>query len=76
MRSTIEIKTLLEYANAQLERRDEFATSSFKAGVCVMIERALFEANAYSGFHFLTEDDKPEDESYWSRHYYLPLELR
>lgn len=57
MRSTVSAVAILDYANKQLERKNDFATSSFKSGVCLMIERILFEAGAYSGFKFLGDSE-------------------
>ena len=70
MRTTTSVSTMLEYANRQLERTDEFANRSFKAGICVMIEQILFEAGSYNGFTFLTEDTEVGTAGYYSRVYF------
>lgn len=66
VKKTVSIKNLLEWANHQLAREDEHATQEFKAGISVMLEEALHQANAYNGFRFL----KPGDNKVGSPHYY------
>ena len=51
MRKTISVKGMLEWANHQLGRTDEFATEKFKAGVCCMIENILMESSNYMGYN-------------------------
>ena len=51
MRKTIGVKGMLEWANHQLGRTDEFATEKFKAGVCCMIENILMESGNYMGYN-------------------------
>jgi len=51
MRKTISVKGMLEWANHQLGRTDEFATEKFKAGVCCMIENILMESGNYMGYN-------------------------
>ena len=50
-RKTIEVKGMLEWANRQLGRTDEFATEKFKAGICVMIEELLHSSGNYQGYN-------------------------
>ena len=50
-KKTLPIKDLLEYANKQLARTDVYANNiEFKAGICVMIEFALHQTDAYKGY--------------------------
>ena len=56
-KKTIKVDIMLEYANTQLRRTDEFADKSFKAGVCVMIEKILRDANTYNGYCHLDADN-------------------
>ena len=51
MRKTISVKGMLEWANHQLGRTDEFATEKFKAVVCCMIENILMESGNYMGYN-------------------------
>jgi hypothetical protein len=51
-RKTCEVKSLLEFANKQLARKDDEATKEFKSGVCLMIERALHDTGNYHGFNY------------------------
>lgn len=60
-RKTIEVKTLLSYANTQLARKDETATKEFKYGICIMIENVLKATNNYNGFIFLNNEDSDCD---------------
>ena len=50
-RKTIDVLTLLEWANRNLKREDEFATVDFKSGICSMIEMVLLETGNYEGFN-------------------------
>ncbi len=40
-RKTIEVKPIIELANKQLARTDEYADFKFKCGVSVMVEQIL-----------------------------------
>ena len=51
MRKTIEVKEMLEWANHQLGRNDEYATEKFKAGICTMIEHLLMGSGNYQGYN-------------------------
>jgi hypothetical protein len=61
-RKTIEVMEMLVWANNQLIRTDEFATQSFKAGICGMIEKLLTASGNYKGYRNL------DGEAY--NHYY------
>ena len=70
-KKTIEIQKMLDYANTQLARTDEYVTDNFKAGITVMIERMLLDTNNYNGFRFLDSDNTDIDGGkYYSRYYY------
>ena len=56
-RKTIELKELVEYGNKQLARKDAYATIEFKAGICIMLEKALHMAEAYGGYSHNDKDD-------------------
>jgi len=51
-RKTINVNAILAEANKQLARQDEFATTEFKAGVCVILERILMDTGNYDGFNY------------------------
>jgi len=66
----IDVSFMLHYANTQLDRTDEYATRDFKAGICVMIERILFETGNYNGFsHNSDEPQNTDSKEYYSRSY-------
>lgn len=70
-RKTIDVNLLIDYANTQLARTDEFGTISFKIGVIVMLEHILMRTNNYRGFYFLDNDDtKVNTLGYYSRRYF------
>lgn len=70
-RKTIEVQTMLDYANVQLARTDSFATLEFKCGISAMVERILHRSGNYNGFHFLNNDDSEIGTlGYESRKYY------
>ena len=72
-RKTINVTTLLNWANTELQRTDEFATVDFKAGICSMIEMVLFKSNNYNGFMFKNNNDSETGTlGYYSRFYYHP----
>ena len=73
-RKTVGVIEMIEFANTQLRRFDEDATKEFKEGVCVMIEKIMFKADCYSGFHFLDNNDCAINTlGHASRKYYMPL---
>ena len=74
---SVKVADLLEWGNAQLAREDEFADQKFKAGVCVLLEKALHESGNYQGYNQIYwlkqgyqewraagEPDFPEKEKY------------
>jgi hypothetical protein len=75
MRKTIEVLDILNYANDSLARKDEFADSKFKAGICTMIEQFLLRTDNYKGFAFLHEDQNVGTPNYYSRYYYINQKL-
>jgi len=69
-KKTADVKSLIEWGNKQLARKDEYATKKFKAGIAVMMEKILHESGNYEGFRFLVAgENKIEDESYYDREY-------
>jgi hypothetical protein len=60
-RKNIEVSSILNYANTQLERTDSYADMKFKAGVCTMVETILMRSNNYKGFVFQNNDDSQFD---------------
>ena len=70
-RKTIEVKEILEFANTQLARTDEYADTGFKSGICVMIERVLMDTNNYNGYMHLDKDDcEFGTNGYFNRKYF------
>jgi hypothetical protein len=70
-KKTIEVSTMLDWANEQLKRTDEFATVAFKAGIATTIERILFNTNNYKGFGFIDNADSDTGTlGYYTRFYY------
>jgi len=70
-RKTIEVSTMVEWANTQLARTDEYADVGFKSGISTMIERILHNANNYQGFMFINNDDSECGTlGYYSRTYF------
>ena len=70
-RKTIEVSTMVEWANTQLARTDEYADVGFKSGISTMIERILHNANNYQGFMFINNDDSDCGTlGYYSRTYF------
>ena len=71
-KKTIEVASLLEWANMQLARTDEFADVGFKSGIATMIERVLMDSGNYNGYHHLDpEDCEFGTIGYFSRKYLL-----
>ena len=76
-RKTVEVLPLLEWANKNLSRDDQFATVDFKSGVCSMIEMVLMSTNNYAGFMFLdNEDSDCGTLGYYSRSYFYSAKMR
>ena len=69
-KKTHPVADILAYANYQLSRTDEFATTDFKAGICSMIDNILHETGNYEGFSFLDHSDcETGTLGYYSRCY-------
>lgn len=76
MRKTCNVVEMIEYANMQLARTDEFATKDFKVGISVMIESILHVTGNYSGFMFLNNKDSDTGTlGYYSRRYFINNKL-
>jgi hypothetical protein len=76
-RKTVNVLPLLEWANKNLARKDEFATVDFKSGVCTMIEMVLHETGNYEGFMFLNHEDSDCGTlGYYSRQYFYSSKMR
>lgn len=56
-KKTIEVKGMLEWANMQLARTDEYADVGFKSGIATMIERILMDSGNYNGYSHLDSDN-------------------
>ncbi len=70
-RKTIEVLRILEWANHNLKRNDEYATREFKIGIICMLEDILHATNNYAGFMFLNNDDSDTGTlGYYSRSYF------
>lgn len=72
-RKTIEVKEMLEWANTQLGRTDEYATEKFKAGICSMIEEVLHSTGNYKGYNELEYGSEYTNE--YCRYYYTANSL-
>jgi hypothetical protein len=76
MKKTIEVTEMLNWANGQLSRSDEYADAKFKAGICTAIENILMKTGNYKGFGFRNnEDSETGTLGYYSRVYYTNLKL-
>ena len=76
-RKTVDVLILLEWANKNLAREDEFATADFKLGICTMIEMVLHESGNYEGFTFHNNDDSDCGTlGYYSRIYWYSDKMR
>mgnify|MGYP001179056492 FL=1 len=76
-RKTVNVLMLLEWANKNLAREDEFATVDFKSGICSMIELVLHESGNYEGFTFQDNDDSACGTlGYYSRIYWYSDKMR
>ena len=73
MKKTIEVKEMLEWANKQLARTDEYADEKFKAGICTMIEKLLMETGNYKGYNELEYGSEYNNE--YCRYYYVANNL-
>ena len=76
-RKTVDVLMLLQWANKNLAREDEFATVDFKSGICTMIEMVLHESGNYEGFGFQDNDDSDCGTlGYYSRIYWYSNKMR
>jgi hypothetical protein len=48
-----DVMAFKEYVNNQLSRTDDYATESFKSGLCVGLEHVLHKSNNYKGYQDL-----------------------
>jgi hypothetical protein len=70
-KKTIEVSVMLEWANNQLSRTDEWANVGFKSGICTTIEQILFQTKNYRGFGFIDNDNSECGTlGYYSRYYF------
>jgi len=70
-KKTIEVDALLEYANAQLARKDKYADVGFMSGIATMIERVLLDTDNYNGYCYLDPNDcEVGTVGYYSRKYF------
>jgi len=70
-KKTLGVSHMLDYTNNQLARTDEYGSSDFKSGVCVMIERILHDTGNYNGFMFLDPNNSDHGTlGYFSRKYF------
>lgn len=58
MRKTIGIDDVLNFANIQLSRDDQYATQEFKSGICNMLDQVLMATGNYHGFNYTHWNDK------------------
>ena len=69
-KKTVGVNGMLDWANKQLQRTDEFADEKFKAGICSMIERMLYDTNQYNGYTPLNDANVGE-VGYYNRFYHM-----
>jgi len=76
-RKTVNVLMLLEWANKNLQREDEYATVDFKVSICSMIEMVLHESGNYEGFYFKDSSDSDTGTlGYYSRTYFYSSKMR
>ena len=76
-RKTIDVIALLDWANRNLTREDEYATVDFKSSICTMIEMVLHESGNYEGFSFHDNNDSACGTlGYYSRSYFYSDKMR
>ena len=76
-RKTVNVLMLLQWANKNLAREDEFATVDFKSAICTMLEMVLHETGNYEGFGFQDNDDSDCGTlGYYSRIYWYSDKMR
>jgi len=69
-KKTTNVLELIEYANKNLSRNDDFATREFKAGVSLMIGKILLDSNNYWGFTFIKGKGNPTDYNFDGKEFY------
>jgi len=73
-KKTVGVNGMLDWANKQLQRTDEYATEKFKAGVCCMIEHLLMETGNYMGYNELEYGSEYTNQ--YCRYYYISNNLK
>ena len=69
-KQSIKVSQMIDFANDQLKRDDEWVTSEYKNGIITMIEKILHETSNYRGFVFLDPNDSEfKSPGYYSRRY-------
>ena len=75
-RKTVGVLKVLEWANQQLRRADEYATVEYKIGICNAVEMVLHETDNYAGFMFHDNADSDTGTlGYYSRSYFYSIKL-
>ena len=67
-KKTVGVNGMLDWANKQLQRTDEYADAKFKAGICSMIEELLHRTGNYKGYNELPYGSEYNNE--YCRYYY------
>lgn len=70
-KKTISVDSVLDFANTQLKRTDEFADAGFKYGIITMIEKILHETGNYQGYTFANPNDSEYNTPGWFNRKYL-----
>jgi hypothetical protein len=60
-RKTIEVESMLKFANERLAWVSEANTPEMRWGVIVMIEEILHKSGNYNGFRYLDNHELPSD---------------
>lgn len=69
---TVDVETLVKFANFNLARKDDFANVGYKTGICDFVEKVLMESGNYKGFMFIDNNDSAFGTlGYFSRMYFL-----
>jgi hypothetical protein len=61
-RNTVDVVELVNWANEQLRRTDEYADEKFKAGIFHTVRQVLFKTKNYEGFNYTYWYDRGFDE--------------
>tara|TARA_R110001592_G_scaffold53419_3_gene163757 strand:- start:7 stop:258 length:252 start_codon:yes stop_codon:yes gene_type:complete len=80
-KKNVGVVEMIDYANMQLARTDDFATREFKTGISIMVETVLHKSGNYDGFGFLNRDAKQEETNsdgseFYNRFYYTSNKLK